>query len=58
MTFGLVLLKAEMLAVEVDVGEDMMILMSLEPPFFPVEGDGVVAMVGAGNGFLFVVLLN
>ena len=54
MTFGLVLLKAEMLTVKVDVGEDMMILMSLEP----VEGDGVVAMVGAGNGFLFVVLLN
>ena len=58
MTFRIVLLKAEMLAVKVDVGEDVMILMSLEPPFFPVEGDGVAAMVGAGNGFLLVVLLN
>ena len=58
MAFRLVLLKTKMLTVAVDVVEDMMILMSLEPPFFPVEGHGISPMVGTGKGFLFVLLLN
>ena len=49
MTFGLVLLKTEMVAVLVDVLEDMMILMSLEPPFLPVEGHRVGPVVGWGQ---------
>jgi hypothetical protein len=36
---GLVLLEAEPVAVGLDVLENVMILMTLEPPFLPVESD-------------------
>jgi len=38
-----------MVAVLVDVLEDVMVLMSLEPPFFPVEGNRVGSVVGRGG---------
>jgi hypothetical protein len=39
MTLGLVFAKAEALAVAVDVLKDVMILMALEPSFFPFKRD-------------------
>lgn len=47
-----------MVTVGVDVLKDMMILMPLKPSFFPIEGDRVVALVVASEGFLLMVFLN
>jgi len=40
MTFWLVLLEAKAVAVGFDVLKDVMILMTLEPPFLPIESHG------------------
>ena len=58
MGFGLVLLKSEVVAILVDVLENVMILMTFEPPLFPIEGHRAVLSLRVGEGFGLVGMVD
>ena len=58
MSLGLILLKSEVVAVLVDVLEDVMVLMTLEPPLLPVEGHRAVLSLGVWKGLLLVGVVD